>query len=162
MDELFVKLRILAKAEMVLFRLTLRRTVRQAVFSLAAVLLAVLAVGMLNVALYQFLVPRLDGSGAGLAVALVDLVIAAAVFLAAGRQQQGHEYDAANKLREMIIADLTADADRIKAQFTELHDDIRQIRATATGLLNPGGFNLASIAPWLMMLFRVLRSRKEP
>ncbi len=159
MDEFIVKLRLLAKAEMVLFRLHLRRTVRQAVFSLAAVLLAVLAVGMLNVALYQYLLPRLDGAGSALVVAFADLAIAAAVLLAAGREQQGNEYDAAIKLREMIMTDLAADADRVKTQFSELQDDIRQIRTTATGLLNPGGINLAAIVPWLTMLFRVLRRR---
>jgi hypothetical protein len=161
MDELLMKLRLLAKAEMILFRLNLRRAVRQAALSLAAVLLAVLAVGMLNVAIYQYLAPRLDGAGAALAVALADLVIAAAVLIAAGRQGLGNEYDAANALREVIVTDLTADADRIKTEISELHDNIRHIRAAATGFLNPGGINLSSIVQWLTVLFRFFQQRKD-
>ncbi len=162
MDDLLVKLRLLVRAEMVLFRLHLRRTLLQAAFSLVAVLLTVLAVGMLNVALYQYLVPRLDGAGAALAVAMADLVIAAAVFIAAARQGLGAEYDSARELRELVVADLTADAEQIKARITELHDDIKQLRAAASGLLSPGGVISSAVLPWLLTLFRVLRRRKEP
>ncbi len=161
MDDLLIKLRLLARAEMVLFRLHLRRTMLQASLSLVAVLLTVLAVGMLNVALYQYLVPRLDGAGAALSVALADLVIAAAVFIAAARQGLGAEYDSAREIRELVVADLTADAEQIKARITELHDDIRQLRASASGLLSPGSVISNSVLPWLLTLFRALRRRKE-
>ncbi len=161
MDELLLKLRLLAKAEAILFRVNLQRTLRQVLFSLAALLLAILALGMLNVAFYQYLIPRLDSAGAALVVALVDLLIAAAVLVVAGRQPVGAEHDAAKELRERIMADLAADAERVKVQLTELHDDIRQIRATASGLLNPGGISLGSIFQWLMMLVRILYRRGD-
>ena len=157
MDDLLLKLRILAKIEMVLFRLHLRRTMRQAALALAAVLIAILAMCMLNVALYLYLVPRLDGAGAALAVALADTVVAAAVLLAAGRQRLDSGYDAANDLRERIIADLAAEAGSIRAQVAELHDDIKQIRTMASGILNPGGLNLTSIVQWLVALVRGFR-----
>ena len=142
---------------MLLLRLNLRRTVRQAVFSLGAVLLAVLAAAMLNVALYQLLLPRLDGAGAALVVALADLAVAGTVLLAAGRHGEGAEYEAANKLRESLMADLAGDVERLRTQFKDLQEDIHQIRATATGLFKPGGISIASIGQWLMLLFRVLR-----
>ncbi len=161
MDELLLKLRLLAKAEMILFRLHLQRTMRQVLFSLAALLLAVLAMAMLNVAFYLYLVPRLEGAGAALVVALVDLGIAASVLLVAGRQQGGAEYEAAKELRERIMVDLAADVERVKIQLTDLHDDIRQIRATASGLFQTGGFSFASLVPWFTMLFRFFRRRKD-
>jgi hypothetical protein len=154
MDEILLKLRILAKAEMVLFRLHLRRTLRQAALSLVAVLIIILAMGMLNVALYQYLIPRLDSAGSALAVAVIDILVAAAILFAAGRQELGAEYDAAQELRERVVSDLMADADRLRTYVTELHDDIRQIRTTASGFLNPGGINIASILQWLIVLAR--------
>jgi len=154
MDEILLKLRILAKAEMVLFRLHLRRTLRQAALSLAAVFIIILAMGMLNLALYQYLIPRLDSAGSALAVAVIDILVAAVILYAAGRQQLGAEYDAAQELRERVVSDLMAEADRLRAYVTELHDDIRQIRASASGFLNTGGINIASILQWLVVLAR--------
>ena len=51
MDNFLVKMRLLLKSEMIRLRLQLRRTVQQAAFYIAAALLAVLAVGMLEIAL---------------------------------------------------------------------------------------------------------------
>jgi hypothetical protein len=72
MEDIFIKIRVLIKAEMILFRLQLRRTLQQTAIYVAAALLVVLAAGMLNIALFLSLAPRLDNAGAALAVALVD------------------------------------------------------------------------------------------
>ena len=157
MDALLLKLRLLAKAEMVLFRLHLRRTLRQAALGLGAVLAVIMALGMMNIALYQYLLPRWEGAGAALAVALVDLGVAAVLLIAAGQQQLDREHQAANELREQIIADLSADASRVSAQVTELQDDIRQIRTTASSIFNPGGLNIGSILQWVVLLVRNFR-----
>jgi len=161
MDEFLVKIRLLLKAEMLLFRLQMRRTVRQAAFYIAAALLTVLAVGMLNIALYLYLAPRLGNAGAAFAVAVVDIVLAAAVVVVAGRLHLGPEVDAVTALREAAMAKLTADAERVKTQIAELHDDIKQIRSAVTGFLNFGGVNLTSLFQWVPVLIRVLFRRKD-
>ena len=157
MDDLVLKLRILAKAELLLFRLQLRRTLRQAALGLIAVLLVVLAVGMLNVALYQYLAAPLGSAGAALVVALLDLAIAGLVLVAAGRQQLGEEYETAHDLSEKVMADLNADILRLRAQAADLQDDIKQLRMAASGFLNPGGFSLPTILQWISMVFRFFR-----
>jgi hypothetical protein len=160
MDEFVLKIRLLLKAEMLLFRLQLRRTVRQAALYIAAALLTVLAVGMLNIALYLYLVPRFDNAGAALAVATVDIVLAVVAVVAAGYLQVGAEVDAVMALREATMARLTADAELVKTRISELHDDIKQIRSAVTGFLNFGGVNLASVFQWVPVLFRVLLRKK--
>jgi outer membrane murein-binding lipoprotein Lpp len=162
MDEFLVKMRLLLKAEMILFRLQLRRTVRQAAFYIAAVLLAVLAVGMLNIAFYLYLAPRLDNSGAALAVAFIDILLAVVAVVAAGKLHLGPEADSVMALREATMDKLTTDAERVKAQITDLHDDIKQIRTAVTGFLSFGGVNLASLFQWVPVLLRVLLRRKDP
>ncbi len=162
MDEFLIKMRLLLKAEMILFRLQLRRIVQQAAFYLAAALLAVLAAGMLNIALYLYLAPRLDNAGAALAVALVDIVLAVAAVAVAGRLQFGPEVDAVKALRDAALAELTADAERAKTQIAELQDDIKGIRTAVTGFLDFGGVNLTSLFQWVPVLLRVLLRRKEP
>ena len=160
MDEFLVKIHLLLKAEMILFRLQLRRTIRQAAFYIAAGLLAVLAVGMLNIALYLYLTPRLDNASAALAVAVVDIVLAVVAVIVAGRLHVGPEVDAVMALREATMAKLTADAESVKTHIAGLHDDIKQIRSAVTGFLNFGGVNFASVFQWVPVLFRVLLRRK--
>ncbi len=162
MDEFLIKMRLLLKAEMILFRLQLRRTVQQAAFYIAAALLVVLAAGMLNIALYQYFAPRLNNGGAALVVAIVDIVLAVVAIVAAGRLRLGPEVDAAKALREAAMAELTADAERAKAQIADLHDDIKRIRTAVTGSLGFGGVNLTSLFQWVPMLLRVLSRRKDP
>jgi len=162
MDEFLIKMRLLLKAEMILFRLQLRRSVQQAALYIAAALLAVLAVGMLNIALYLYLVPRLDNAGAAVAVAIVDIVLAVVAVVFAGRLHLGPEADAATALRDDAMAKIAADAERVKAQIADLQDDIKGIRTAVAGFMDFGGVNLASLLQWVPALLRILLRRKDP
>jgi hypothetical protein len=161
MDELIVKTRLLAKAELILLRLHLRRTLKQAAFYIVAGLMAVLAVGMLNVALYLYLSPLLDGARAALIVAAADIALAAIVIIAAGRLNLGPEADAANALRELTMSELVTDIDRVKAQIADLSDDIKKIRSAVTGFMSPGGIGISSVLQWLPVLFGLFRRKKQ-
>jgi hypothetical protein len=160
MDELVVKLRLLAKAELILLRLHLSRTVKQAAFYIVAALLAVLAVGMLNVALYLYLSPLLESARAALVVALADIALAAVVILAAGRMHLGPEADAANALRELTMRELVSDVDRVRAQIADLSDDIKKIRTTVTGFMSLDSIGLPSLLQWLPMLLGLFRRKQ--
>ena len=162
MDEIMAKLHLLLKAEMILFRLQLRHTVQQAAFYIAAILLAVLATGMLNIALYLYLAPRLDNAGAALAVAILDIVLAVVAVVVAGQLHLGPEVAAVRALREDAIANLAEDAERVKTQIVDLQDDIKRIRTEVTGLMSFSGVNFASLFQWVPVLLRVLLRRKDP
>lgn len=161
MDELVVKLRLLAKAELILLRLHLRRTVKQAAFYIVAALLAVLAVGMLNVALYLYLAPILESARAALVVALADIGLAAVVILAAGRLHLGPEADAANALRELTMTELVADIERVKTQIADLSDDVKKIRSAVTGFMSLGSVGLPSVLQWLPVILGLFRRKKH-
>ena len=60
------------------------------------------------------------------------------------------------------MAELIADAERVKTQIADLHDDIKRIRTAVTGFLSFGGVNLASLFQWVPVLLRVLLRRKDP
>ena len=161
MNELVVKMRLLAKAELILVRLHLRRTVKQAAFSILAALLAVLAAGMLNLALYVYLSPLLGGAGAALVVAAADLAVAVIVIFLAGRLPLGPEENAANSLRELTMAELSADIDRVRAQIADVSSDIKTIRSALSGFMSLGSLGLPSVLQWLPMLIGLLRRKKE-
>jgi len=161
MDEFTVKLRLLAKAELILLRLHLRRTVRQAAFYIVAALLAVLAVGMLNFALYLYLAPQIQGAGAALVVAVADMALAAVIIVVAGRLQLGSEAGPANALRELTMNELVTDIERVKNQIADLSSDIKQIRATVSGVMGLGSVGLPAVFQWLPVLIGLFRRKKS-
>jgi type VI protein secretion system component VasK len=160
MEELIAKLRLLAKAETILVRLHLRRAVRQVSFVLAAALFGLLALAMLNIALYLFLAPRIDPALAALAVAGLDALVAVVAVVAASRLELGPEAEAAASLRDLVSNELAADAERLRAQLDDLGQDIKRIRSAVTGLTEPGGIGLPAVFQWLMTLVSYLRRKR--
>ncbi|MEK6744237.1 MAG: hypothetical protein AABZ15_11525 [Nitrospirota bacterium] len=160
MDELIAKLRLLAKAEAILVRLHLRRAVRQVSFVLVAALFGLLALAMLNVALYLFLAPRVDPALAALAVAGLDALVAVVAVIVASRLELGTEAEDAESIRDLVSTELAADAERLQAQLDDLGRDIKRIRSAVTGITQPGGIGLPAIFQWLMMLVGFLRRKR--
>jgi pilus assembly protein TadC len=159
MNDLIMKLRLLAKAEAILVRLYLRRAVRQVSLVLAAALFGLLALAMLNVALYFSFEPRFGQASAALAVAGLDLLLAVVAVVAASRLGLGPDAVAAELLRDRVSSELVADADRIRTQLDDLGQDIKGIREAVTGFTNPGGIDFPLVFQWLMMLVSFLRKK---
>ena len=160
MDKMIAKLRLLVKAEVILVRLHLRRAVRQVSLVLIAALFGLLALAMLNVALYLYLVPSFGPALAALSVAGTDLLLAVVAVVAAGRLELGPEADEAESLRDMVSNELAADAEDLRAQFDDLGQDIKRIRSAVTGFTQPGGIDLSMVFQWLMMLVGFIRRKR--
>ena len=159
MDDLIVKLRLLAKAEAILIRLHLRRAIRQSSLVLVAALFGLLALAMLNVGIYFALVSQLGQAPAAFIVAGLDLLVAIAAVVVASRLGLGPEASAAESIRDRVSGDLAADADRLRVQLDDLGDDIRRIRAAVTDFTNLGGINWPAAFQWLMMIAGFLRKK---
>jgi len=160
MDELIVKLRLLAKAEAILVRLHLQRAVRQVSFVMVAAIFGLLALAMLNVALYLFLASRIDPALAAFAAAGLDLLIGVAAVASAVRLELGSEAEAAEMIRDRAINELASDAERVRRQLEGLGEDIKGIRHSVAGILQPGGFGLSTVFSWIMMLVGFLRRKR--
>jgi type VI protein secretion system component VasK len=160
MEALIEKMRLLAKAEVILVRLHLRRAVRQVSFVLVAALFGLMALAMLNVAFYLFLAPRIDPALAALAVAGLDTLLAVVAVVAASRLELGPEAEDAASIRDVASRELAADAERVRAQLDDLVQDIKRIRSAVTGITQPGGISLPVIFQWIMMFVtHLLRKR---
>ena len=161
MDDLITKVRLLAKAEAILLRLHLQRAVRQVSLVLAAALFGLLALAMLNVALYLSLAPRIDPALAALAVAGTDLLVGVVAVVAASRLELGPEAEAAESIRDAATQELAADAERLRKKVEDLGEDIRGIRTSISGILQPGGISMPAVFSWLMMLVGFLRRKRR-
>jgi len=160
MDELIVKLRLLAKAEAILVRLHLRRAVLQMSLALVAALFGLLALAMLNVALYLYLVVRMDPALAAFAAAGMDLLIGVAAVVAASRLELGREAETAEMIRDRAISELAADTEHLRQRLEGLGEDIKGIRTSISGILQPGGIGLPTVFSWIMMLVGFLRRKR--
>ena len=159
MDDLIMKLRLLAKAEAILIRLHLRRAVQQVSLVLAAALFGLLALAMLNVALYFSFAPQFGQAYAALAVAGLDLLLAIVAVVAASRLGLGPDAGAAELLRNRVSSELVTDADRVRAHLDDLGQDIKHIREAVTGFTNPGSIDFPAVFQWLMMIVSFLRKK---
>ncbi len=160
MDKIIAKVRLLAKAEVILFRLHLQRAARQVSLVLFAALFGLLALVMLNVALYLFLAPRIDPALGALAVAGVDVLLAVVSVTAAGRLKLGPEAEAAALLRDEASNELAADADYLRVQLDDLVQDVKRIRSAVTGNAQPGGISVPTVLQWIMMIISHLRGKR--
>ena len=159
MNELIAKMRILAKAETIVARVHIRRAVQQVGLVLAAALFGLLALAMLNAALYLYLAKRFDPALAALAVAGLDLALAMIGLAVASRLELDPDVKEAESLRDRALGELSAEAERLRMQLHALGQDIERIRTAVTGFAQPGGINPTSAFQWLMVLINHFRRK---
>jgi len=122
------KLRILARAEMVLARIKFQRTGFQVALFAVAALFALVGLALLNLAAYHALVPRLGQALAALAVGGANLLLAAIAVTIALKARPGK----ADEKMALEIRDLASD--EIRKDFDEVRDDISRISDEIAGI----------------------------
>ncbi len=108
MERLSRALAALARAEVLIATIWLHVAARRVVLMALAALVAALGVAMLNVAGYFWAEPRWGASGAALAVACGDFVVAALVALTASLARPRRDLDLAHELRDHAVEQLTS------------------------------------------------------
>lgn len=160
MEETILKLRILAKAETTLMKANARRAAMRARLFAMAIGLLLLTVVMINVAAFEFLSQTMTEAAAAATVALVNAVLAAIAILAATRVQPGPEEAMVQDIREMALAELSADLDGVKDEFNRVSTDLNNIRSgvgQALDFLKPGGSAAGSLMPVLSLITSMLK-----
>lgn len=160
MEETILKLRILAKAETTLIKANVRRAAMRARLFAMAIGLLLLTVVMVNVAAFEFLSETMSEAAAAALMALVNGVLAVIVIVVAMRLQPGPEEAMVRDIREMALAELSADLDGVKDDFNRISSDLDTIRSgvgQALGLLKPGGSAAGSLVPLLGLITSMLK-----
>ena len=82
------------------------------------------------------------------------------VIFAATRVQPGPEEAMVQDIREMALAELSADLDDVKDEFNRISGDLNSIRSgvgQALGFLKPGGSAAGSLMPVLGLITSMLK-----
>lgn len=163
MNDLVLKLRVLIRAETAIRESQLRLVGRQSVAIAIGIVLALLALGAVNLAIYLALAAQFSEITAGLILALLNGVLAVIFILAAGRMKTGPEVAMAEQMRELALNELSSDADEMKQELQKVTDDVRQIRDGFSRIVHGDltQLGLPNLSPLLSLLVGSLKSRKK-
>jgi hypothetical protein len=162
MDDLVLKFRILLRAESAIRNSNIKLAVRQVRLTSVGLVLALLALGMLNVSIYLALETSLGGSTAAFLLAVGNGVLALILIFTAGRLKTGPEVEMAEEIRDLAVTELSADADQLKQELQQIRAEVTQISSGFRRLLS-GDFSqlgLPNLSPLIGVLASSLKNRK--
>ena len=161
MNATMLKLRIWARAETTLAKITARRTGQRFTAVAIAVGLALLTVGMLNLGTFELLAETYGRAKGAYYLAAGNGLLAVLLVLAAQRSKPGPEEEMVSEIREMALAELQADADEIKEEFNRLTGHVRRIEDAVSGLTGSGTTlsKLTTVGPVVELAVQALKHR---
>lgn len=156
------KLQILARAEMALARINTQRIAnRTKLFSIAIGAL-LLTVVMVNLGAYHFLAETYSPAAAAFMVAAGNALLAIVLGLVANQLRPGADEKMAREIRDMALAELTADVDAVKDDINELSADVKRIRNGFSAFTGGGGLSgVAGLTSVVGMLVEGLKRAKK-
>ena len=163
MNDSVLKLRVLIRAETAIRESQLRLVGRQSVTIAIGIVLALLALGAVNLAIFLALAAQFSEIAAGLILALLNGVLAVIFILSAGRMKTGPEVAMAEQMRELALNELSSDADEMKQELQKVTDDVRQIRDGFSRIVHGDltQLGLPNLSPLLSLLVGSIKNRKK-
>lgn len=163
MRDIFLKLRILASAEVNLARIMSRRIANRASLLAIAGGLLLLAVVMVDVGAYFLLVQTYSQSASAFLVAGANAVLGVIVAIIACRLRPGEEEQLARQIREMALDELHADLDELKDEYEKVGSDVKRIRTGFSFLARSGSISagLASVAPVISVIVDTIKEHRK-
>jgi fatty acid desaturase len=151
MTDPMLKLQILARAELALVQIRVQRLLRRSALLAAALVFALLGLGMFNFAAFYALSPALGPAVAAAILGLVDCVIVAVILMVALKTiPHQAEEKLACEIRELANTELNRDIDKVKAEVSQITEDVRSISTGITATVN-------TLFPALRLLIKALK-----
>ena len=163
MSDFVQKVRVLSRVEIALLKIHLRTLARQTLLCAVGLLRTLLAVAMVNAAIYLFLAERFDRDVAALIVAALNAVLAVSLLLMAKGTRPGAEAAMVEEVRDLAVAGLRADAEAVGRDFDQLKADVKRIRSGFSQLSSGGGSlrGLMQLGPLLGVVSSLLQRSKS-
>lgn len=163
MSAVMLKLRIWVHAETALLKINARRTGQRFTALAIALGLAILAVGMINIGIFELLAESYGRIKGAFYLAGGNGLLAAIVVVVAQRSKPGLEEEMVAEVREMALTELQADADEIKAEYERIADRVRKIESSVSALTGSGSSlsKISSLGPVVELATHALKHRHE-
>ena len=164
MNDFIKKLQVLVRSETAIQRINLQTVARQTILYAVGIILILLAVAMLNVAIYKGISEDYGEVTGALIVAVLNGILAAVLMIIANRTKPGPEAAMAKEIRELALTEINADVHKIEQNLNDFKSDVQRIRSGFGGLIGGGGgssFSLLNFAPLLEILISALSKAKS-
>jgi cobalamin synthase len=152
MDRFINNLRVLWRTERAIAEIKMRHVIARSGMHLAAGLLAVIGLLMLEVAAFYALREYWNTIVAALILAVVNFAIAGIMLLVADRRKPGRELELANEIHDHTMQALQADARLLQADIASFGQALRHPLDSALPAL---------IIPLATMLMNMLKKPKD-
>jgi hypothetical protein len=156
MERFIRSLRIFWRSERLLAEQDLRLGAQRIQLNALAGLVAVFGLVMLSIAVFHALVPYWGQALAALAVAGIDLVLAAVLAALARSLRPPAETAMVREMRDMALGDIEEEVALVEAELVSVKDDIQKFVANPVDALLPG-----VVGPLLGAVARGLASAKK-
>jgi hypothetical protein len=163
MNELIVKLRILARAEVTLFRADAQRRTNKA--SLMAISIGCIFVALIfvNVGVFFSLTDSDIDSKAAFILAAANGALAIVPFLFRSQAKPGPEEQMVREIREMAADEVSKDISSITEEIASVGAGIKQIKSGISSFSGGGGMGgaLGALGPALPLVIDLLKKSKK-
>jgi len=129
MSDSIFKLQLLARSELALTEIHARRAATRSMYMGVALVLALLGLGMFNLAGYLALSVYISPALAALAMAVIN-AIAASIMVSLGRKAGPSENEErmAREMREMAYKEVSQDVEEVKGRLENMASEVGSIR----------------------------------
>ena len=159
MNELTVKLRILARAEVALFKADAQRRANMALLAAISIGCVFVALVFVNVGAFFALTNSDIDSRAAFILAGANLALAVIPFLLRRQAKPGPEEQMVREIREMAADEISKDINAVTNEVAALGSGIKQLR---TGVSSLGsGSAMGAIGPLLPLLIDLLKKGRK-
>ena len=159
MDETIMKLRILARAEVTLARVHGRVLARRLLLTALAVGSILLTIVMVNLGAFELLAVEYGNGAAAFLVASANAVLAVLLVVFANRTRPGPEEQMIQEIRDLALAELSADAEAVREGLNEVTSDLERIRTGIGAITGGAAAGLGSLTPVIGFLVDALKRR---
>ena len=161
MNELIVKLRILARAEVTLFKADAERRRNSA--QLTAISIGCIFVGLVfvNAGLFFLLTDSAIDSRAAFILAGGNFALAAVPYLLRKQSKPGPSELMVREIRERAADEISKDVSAVTDEITAVGDSIKQFKSGISSFGGAGGGAMGALGPVLPLLIDLLKKSRK-
>ena len=162
MNELIVKLRILARAEVTLFKADAQRRKNQAMLAAISIGCVFVALIFVNMGAFFTLIESEIDSRAAFILAGVNLGLAIVPFLLRRQAKPGPEEQMVREIREMAADEVSKDIQSISDEIASVGAGIKQLKSGISSFSGGGmGGAMGALGPALPLVIDLLKKSKK-
>jgi hypothetical protein len=161
MNELIVKLRILARAEVTLFKADAQRRTNMAMLAAVSIGCVFVALVFVNVGVFFALTESDIDSRAAFILAGANLGLAAVPMLFRRSAKPGPEEQMVREIREMAANEVSKDITAMTDEIAAVGSGFKQLKSGIASFGGGGGGALGALGPVLPLLIDLLKKARK-